>query len=45
MQLLGVQFDGEEGDAPPGTQVVNVTVEERAAIERVSDIYLTCIDV
>lgn len=36
MELLGVQFDGQEGDVPPGAQVVNVTAEERAAIERVS---------
>ena len=36
-QLLGggEDFD-EEGPLPPGTQVVNITVEERAAIERVS---------
>ncbi|ETW80448.1 hypothetical protein HETIRDRAFT_384981 [Heterobasidion irregulare TC 32-1] len=34
-QLLGggEDFD-EEGPLPPGTQVVNITVEERAAIER-----------
>jgi hypothetical protein len=32
-----------EGDIPPGTQVINITPEENAAIERVSrlGIYLT----
>ncbi|SJK97414.1 related to UV excision repair protein rhp23 [Armillaria ostoyae] len=37
MQLLGVgegDFDGEEGDIPPGAHVVSVTEEERAAIQR-----------
>lgn len=32
--LLGIEPD--EGDLPPGTQVISVTQEERAAIERVS---------
>ncbi|KAG5645180.1 hypothetical protein DXG03_006698 [Asterophora parasitica] len=39
MQLLGVQledYDDEGGQLPPGAQVVQVTEEERAAIERVS---------
>lgn len=41
MQLLGVAVEyedgeGEGGQLPPGTQVLNVTPEERAAIERVS---------
>ena len=39
MQLLGVgegDFEGEEGDIPPGAHVVSVTEEERAAIQRVS---------
>lgn len=36
MNLLGGgDLEGEEGDLPPGAQVVNVTEEERAAIERV----------
>ncbi|KAF8828990.1 hypothetical protein HHX47_DHR3000985 [Lentinula edodes] len=35
MNLLGGgDLEGEEGDLPPGAQVVNVTEEERAAIER-----------
>jgi len=34
MQMLGGEFEGEDGDLPPGAQVVNVTEEERAAIER-----------
>ena len=36
-QLLGgaLGAEGEEGDIPPGAQVVHVTEEERAAIERV----------
>lgn len=39
MQLLGGD-DGEgEGDLPPGAQVVSVTEEERAAIERVSTLF------
>lgn len=33
---------GDDGDAlPPGAQIVNVTVEERAAIERVSYLIIT----
>jgi UV excision repair protein RAD23 len=32
--LSGDEFDGEDGDLPPGAQVINVTEEERAAIER-----------
>lgn len=35
-QLLGVELDEE---VPPGTHVVSVTVEERAAIERVCDFF------
>lgn len=35
MQMLGGEFEGEDGDVPPGAQVINVTEEERAAIERV----------
>ncbi|KAG5650186.1 hypothetical protein H0H81_000392 [Sphagnurus paluster] len=36
MQVLGiqVQYDDEGGELPPGAQVVSVTPEERAAIER-----------
>ncbi|KAJ4468169.1 hypothetical protein J3R30DRAFT_3559935 [Lentinula aciculospora] len=34
MNLFGGEMGGEEGDLPPGAQVVNVTEEERAAIER-----------
>ena len=37
-QILGSSADDEndeEGNVPPGAQVVNVTVEERAAIQRV----------
>ncbi|KAJ3733632.1 UV excision repair protein Rad23 [Lentinula guzmanii] len=34
MNLLGGDLEGDEGDLPPGAQVVNVTEEERAAIER-----------
>lgn len=37
-QLLGSGEDGEGGALPPGTQFVNVTAEEQAAIERVSDL-------
>ncbi len=36
----GAAGEGQEGDddeIPPGAQVINVTEEERAAIERVSD--------
>lgn len=39
MQLLGVgegDFEGDDGDIPPGAHVVSVTEEERAAIQRVS---------
>lgn len=37
LQLLGAGGDGDEdGALPPGSQVVQVTPEERAAIERVS---------
>jgi UV excision repair protein RAD23 len=39
-QLLG--SNGEEGEGgvlPPGTQFVNVTEEEQAAIERVRDLW------
>lgn len=36
-QLLGVEFDEEA--PPPGTHVVSVTEEERAAIQRVRGIY------
>lgn len=35
LQLLGNE-DGEGGQLPPGAQIVNVSEEERAAIERVS---------
>ncbi|GLB37130.1 putative UV excision repair protein Rad23 [Lyophyllum shimeji] len=34
MQLLAPEFDEEGGGIPPGAQVVSVTPEERAAIER-----------
>jgi UV excision repair protein RAD23 len=39
--LRGIEHDDGDGDGsiPPGTQVVNVTGEERAAIERVSIFY------
>lgn len=41
LDLLGIQFEGgDEGEVPPGAQVVNVTPEERAAIERVSGLLL-----
>ena len=38
MQLLGAGLDDDEegGGIPPGAQVIQVTEEERAAIERVS---------
>ena len=37
LDLLGGGAEGEDGEPiPPGAQVVNVTPEERAAIERVS---------
>lgn len=45
MQLLGLddfEGDGEGGALPPGAQVVSVTPEERAAIERVSLACLYC---
>ncbi|KAJ3759983.1 hypothetical protein EV360DRAFT_40808 [Lentinula raphanica] len=32
--LFGGDLEGEDGDLPPGAQVVSVTEEERAAIER-----------
>jgi UV excision repair protein RAD23 len=36
-QLLGIELDDEEGgQLPPGAQVISVTEEERAAIQRVS---------
>ena len=36
-QLLGIELDEEEGgELPPGAQVISVTEEERAAIQRVS---------
>jgi UV excision repair protein RAD23 len=44
-QLLGgaggIEFDedGEDGPVPPGAHVVSVTEEERAAIQRVSDLF------
>ena len=39
LQLLGGGDDGEDGEAiPPGAHIVNVTPEERAAIERVCHI-------
>ncbi|KAF9461303.1 hypothetical protein BDZ94DRAFT_1168021 [Collybia nuda] len=41
MELLGVQVEGAEGDIPPGAQVVNVTAEERAAIERLEALGFT----
>lgn len=43
-QLLGVELDEEV--QPPGTHVVSVTVEERAAIERVCGFlfYFNCYD-
>jgi len=35
-QLLGIELDDEEGgQLPPGAQVISVTEEERAAIQRV----------
>ena len=34
--LAGAGEDGEEGEGLPGVQVVNITAEEQAAIERVS---------
>jgi UV excision repair protein RAD23 len=42
LQLLGVEGgEGEDGQQlPPGTHIVNVTEEERAAIQRVSVFYL-----
>jgi UV excision repair protein RAD23 len=45
-QLLGgiePGEDGEEGQYPPGTHVVNITPEEAAAIERVSKILLVAV--
>lgn len=45
LDLLGAGEVGDDGDAiPPGAHVVNVTPEERAAIERVSfPVYFTSI--
>lgn len=34
--MAGAGADDEEGDIPPGAQVINVTPEEQAAIQRVS---------
>lgn len=46
LQLLGVDpsavEEGSEGDLPPGAQVISVTPEERAAIERVRYIIQGC---
>ncbi|KAF5325943.1 hypothetical protein D9611_000225 [Ephemerocybe angulata] len=41
--LLGIEADGEgeDGDIPPGAQVVSVTPEERAAIERLEGLGFT----
>jgi UV excision repair protein RAD23 len=45
MQILGSLAagedaeDGEGGGVPPGAQVISVTEEERAAIQRVSTTY------
>jgi UV excision repair protein RAD23 len=42
LQHLGIEHDvadGEDTSIPPGAQVVSVTEEERAAIERASIIY------
>lgn len=42
LQLLGAgegdEEGGPEGEVPPGAQVISVTVEEREAIARVSQI-------
>lgn len=42
LQHLGIEHDGTDGEGtpiPPGAQVVSVTEEERAAIQRASVIY------
>lgn len=45
-EVLGVQVEGDDEGAhlPPGAQVISVTEEERAAIERVSIIDLSSLN-
>ncbi|KAF5389468.1 hypothetical protein D9757_004338 [Collybiopsis confluens] len=38
MDLLRGELGGEDGELPPGTQAINVTEEERAAIERLESL-------